>query len=807
VTTCEEKVKITSKLKNIQEKLSDPMILEWALKRVEASRIANPAVADEIEQALFTEPVIQQLMEKDDPDVLAVLFATVSPERLRGSVNLMVERWPQWETSVASVCAEHIAILAPEEAEGLFHAYLASEESSDDTIDIGVMNGILAMAPQKGRDLARRLIDLNLPVEEKLIGDHYFDRLTALARAFGLPALPGLIGKALTSQISDWKFEERLENLYMELTGDVFLFWHAINFSERRANQSFRQLGFLFRENAPLKELDDLLSERVHKQLPKAAAFLEKHCRKHDAAIPVLTAYHSHKIGIKKENKKRIVQFLAALTAACLARESIDVSGLTLDGLLEQINVDIQLKVPYEHVQKIHSFPKEETIQLVLEMAQRNRGKFAKINLMAMMPQLGFPEFIPFLIDSLASKEKWVHDAAYFSLCRYGTAAESALTARFPAMSPMEKTNAIEVLRRVGGEASIQILFDSYQELRRKYLRQWCLAAQELPDVRFIELLKPELRRKQRWIDKTFLLLCLLLDQTPPQLIEVSESVEERRRLNPLETDEEFIKAPLRLDLECSLCGDRNDYEIKRVFVNPLRENDPPYFPEEITCLSCGRVAEMTLTPLGLERLLMEADFAMLQLKLNMEPEGALRLVTNQDDLPLKELLKKYQDALAQNANSIPDMLGLANCYDNLERTEEAEILYRRCWELDKTCIEAASKLADALILQDKKEAAFGILNEAFQQRSRWKFHKTENKHQLIDAIQDMYYALKGQLSPKKSVLSPAVLPKKNITAGRNDPCPCGSGKKYKKCCLSTKLQEETGSERESVFKKTRTTD
>ena len=22
-------------------------------------------------------------------------------------------------------------------------------------------------------------------------------------------------------------------------------------------------------------------------------------------------------------------------------------------------------------------------------------------------------------------------------------------------------------------------------------------------------------------------------------------------------------------------------------------------------------------------------------------------------------------------------------------------------------------------------------------------------------------------------------------TAGRNDPCPCGSGRKYKKCCLS----------------------
>jgi hypothetical protein len=29
---------------------------------------------------------------------------------------------------------------------------------------------------------------------------------------------------------------------------------------------------------------------------------------------------------------------------------------------------------------------------------------------------------------------------------------------------------------------------------------------------------------------------------------------------------------------------------------------------------------------------------------------------------------------------------------------------------------------------------------------------------------------------------------------GRNDPCPCGSGKKYKKCCLS-ETYTETGRE------------
>ncbi len=32
--------------------------------------------------------------------------------------------------------------------------------------------------------------------------------------------------------------------------------------------------------------------------------------------------------------------------------------------------------------------------------------------------------------------------------------------------------------------------------------------------------------------------------------------------------------------------------------------------------------------------------------------------------------------------------------------------------------------------------------------------------------------------------------PMKTHTVGRNDPCPCGSGKKYKKCCLGKDEQD-----------------
>src|SRR5260370_30932323 len=38
----------------------------------------------------------------------------------------------------------------------------------------------------------------------------------------------------------------------------------------------------------------------------------------------------------------------------------------------------------------------------------------------------------------------------------------------------------------------------------------------------------------------------------------------------------------------------------------------------------------------------------------------------------------------------------------------------------------------------------------------------------------------------KYAARNTAVQPVRKSRAGRNEPCPCGSGKKYKKCCLDT---------------------
>ena len=42
--------------------------------------------------------------------------------------------------------------------------------------------------------------------------------------------------------------------------------------------------------------------------------------------------------------------------------------------------------------------------------------------------------------------------------------------------------------------------------------------------------------------------------------------------------------------------------------------------------------------------------------------------------------------------------------------------------------------------------------------------------------------------SPAPAAAATAPQPEKQKKVGRNDPCPCGSGKKYKKCCGKGKV-------------------
>ena len=54
----------------------------------------------------------------------------------------------------------------------------------------------------------------------------------------------------------------------------------------------------------------------------------------------------------------------------------------------------------------------------------------------------------------------------------------------------------------------------------------------------------------------------------------------------------------------------------------------------------------------------------------------------------------------------------------------------------------------------------------------------------VFDSLMGEGGLLAGIVYNEKTILENSVPVSSLTTAGRNDPCPCGSGKKYKKCCL-----------------------
>ena len=77
----------------------------------------------------------------------------------------------------------------------------------------------------------------------------------------------------------------------------------------------------------------------------------------------------------------------------------------------------------------------------------------------------------------------------------------------------------------------------------------------------------------------------------------------------------------------------------------------------------------------------------------------------------------------------------------------------------------------------------------AFTEDTNWQAHDLADSKQvekLRDAIAPNVRAIHAYWLARRAQDAPSAAPFRRSTArvGRNDPCPCGSGKKYKKCCL-----------------------
>jgi len=137
-----------------------------------------------------------------------------------------------------------------------------------------------------------------------------------------------------------------------------------------------------------------------------------------------------------------------------------------------------------------------------------------------------------------------------------------------------------------------------------------------------------------------------------------------------------------------------------------------------------------------------------------------------------------------------------------------AEIDGKNCIILDQYCVKPKCDCREAMLdivnaaVVSKKEKELCYIKVDYRKRV-WKLHEESPPFSPLDKLRtilekqlpDFYATLQKRhdrlkaiyaFSRKKNFIpeEPLVLPK----VGRNDPCPCGSGKKFKKCCADKKV-------------------
>ncbi len=279
----------------------------------------------------------------------------------------------------------------------------------------------------------------------------------------------------------------------------------------------------------------------------------------------------------------------------------------------------------------------------------------------------------------------------------------------------------------------------------------------------------------------------------------------------------------VRLELKCKVCGRERSYLFPKVYcdtntITNKKKNTrypPIVIPQRVICSKCGAVDQYELTAMAYAAI--TADLLARTtpgLKKFRRKDQYIQYVSFQAmgrDMHPLEAVEQYQAKIARHPKDRDLYLGYGNVLRVLGRFEEARAQYQQAIELAPFNPDVYVEMGILALMEGDKDEALSlmeqalqvILNAPFSQKEKNKLKQIiqgvirDIQQDKIDDIINPFTMAKPQTDkphhsapkPEKRKASPQVrLPKartaSRIRVGRNDPCPCGSGKKYKHCCM-----------------------
>ncbi|OHE16815.1 MAG: hypothetical protein A2X96_10050 [Syntrophobacterales bacterium GWC2_56_13] len=360
---------------------------------------------------------------------------------------------------------------------------------------------------------------------------------------------------------------------------------------------------------------------------------------------------------------------------------------------------------------------------------------------------------------------------------------------------------ALRILENLPTEEAVNLILDHWSLLWGEYRDCLLDTVACIGDKRFIPPLKVELKEGEQAEGEAFCILCLINGAADPELERIKREIElreerEKRLQGAMEKGDmgAFLREPLEIPLQCRSCRNVYHYTVGKVFV--AVDAKDTVIQDQIVCKKCGALDHYEFTNEAM--VAVTARLALLTLdpgtvKMDRDEMTVVPIGTTSSfgkEIPLQDLVDKYEKKLRKNPESPELLIGFANALRQIKRREDSVPFYERAIKNDPLAVEGHVSLGEYAFDKGDLDAAFSHYSRAAEIMDRGHYYRlTADPDQFREVLLDKLMMVAERLGrglPHPGEQRPGgqepVRPRRAV--GRNHPCPCGSGKKYKKCCL-----------------------
>lgn len=524
--------------------------------------------------------------------------------------------------------------------------------------------------------------------------------------------------------------------------------------------------------------------------------------------VRILKAFGDFSISAPENSLKDIAIVALIILARFIEFRSllgIEIEDLNEEGLFQTLFEDRgTLEIDDQLTERIFTTCQRETIfDHCIQQLKDHPYSYATERAIRLLGMLKDERAIPDLVDFFKRKgSDEALDECIKALTQMGGHLVDYLDKNYDQLNQDQQSEILFALENIPEEKTADFLLGHWDNCWSIDKEAFLYALEGVASKRFIDPLRKELREGEMLEAETFYLLChlhgvedILLPEIEKKTVEKEKEVGRVLERFASGEGEPQLRSTALVELKCRQCSKSYHYEVENIYVIRGNEGDPR-IGDKIVCKNCKAINQYEITSKGLlaitsQMILMGSLIEKGKSKIG---EGPIKFVeeglTDGRRMPFDDVLKYYEKQVQKASNDPALRVGYGNILMKAGREVEAVFQYQEALRLDPLAVEAYCSLGEYEGDKGNFSQAYEYFGKAADRIHTGHYYRTKEIDQLKESIilnRDYFEEMLGKASGQVHVLpSHGIIKREKV--GRNDPCPCGSGKKYKKCCL---LKEE----------------